>query len=118
MMIFVVTVLPDPLSPDTSMDWLSPKIAILHGYPSGSYDYYATIQIWTTQYRVVVHDHLGLGLSDKPEEYSYSLIEQADMALALWQKLGLKEVHLLGHDYGTNLSDTDKWDLIEYMKSL
>ena len=24
----------------------------------------------------------------------------------------------LGHDYGTGLSDTDKWDLIEYMKSL
>ena len=79
-------------------------IAILHGYPSGSYDYYAALPLWTDQYRVVVHDHLGLGLSDKPEHYSYSLIEQADVALALWQKLGLKEVHLLAHDYGTSVA--------------
>jgi len=79
-------------------------IAILHGYPSGSYDYYAALPYWTKQYRVVVYDHLGLGLSDKPEDYSYSLIEQADVALALWQKLGLKEVHLLAHDYGTSVA--------------
>ena len=79
-------------------------IAILHGYPSGSYDYYAVLPIWIQKYRVVVHDHLGLGLSDKPENYSYSLIEQADVALALWKKLGLTEVHLLAHDYGTSVA--------------
>lgn len=79
-------------------------IVILHGYPSGSYDYYAVLPILTQKHRVVVHDHLGLGLSDKPENYSYSLIEQADVALALWQKLGLDNVHLLAHDYGTSVA--------------
>lgn len=79
-------------------------IAILHGYPSGSYDYYQTLPIWTQRYRLVVHDHLGLGLSDKPQDYSYSLIEQADIALALWQRLGIKAVHLLAHDYGTSVA--------------
>ncbi len=79
-------------------------IAILHGYPSGSYDYHAVLPIWTKKYRVVIHDHLGLGLSEKPDNYSYSLIEQADLALALWKKLGLKEVHLLAHDYGTSVA--------------
>ncbi|MEM9820986.1 MAG: alpha/beta hydrolase [Bacteroidota bacterium] len=79
-------------------------IVILHGYPSASYDYYAVLPYWTNQYRVVVHDHLGFGLSDKPIAYSYSLIEQADIALALWQKLGLKVVHLVAHDYGTSIA--------------
>ncbi len=79
-------------------------LAILHGYPSASYDYHAVLPFWTRHYRVVVHDHLGLGLSDKPEAYSYSLIDQADIALDLWQKLGLQEVHLLAHDYGTSVA--------------
>ncbi|MFT5165326.1 MAG: pimeloyl-ACP methyl ester carboxylesterase [Saprospiraceae bacterium] len=79
-------------------------IVILHGYPSGSYDYYAVLPILAQKYRVVIHDHLGLGLSDKPENYSYSLIEQAEVALALWQKLGLDKVHLLAHDYGTSVA--------------
>jgi len=82
----------------------SETIAILHGYPSGSYDYHAVLPIWTKKYRVVIHDHLGLGLSEKPDNYSYSLIEQADVALALWKELGLKEVHLLAHDYGTSVA--------------
>lgn len=79
-------------------------IVILHGYPSCSYDYYAILPILTKSYRVIIHDHLGFGLSDKPLDYSYSLVEQADMAVALWQSLGLKEVHLLAHDYGTSVA--------------
>lgn len=78
-------------------------IVISHGFPTCSYDYYEVLPILTQKYRVVVHDHLGFGLSDKPLNYSYSLLEQADYALGLWQKLGLKEVHLLGHDYGTSV---------------
>lgn len=79
-------------------------IAVLHGFPSCSYDYYAVLPIWAKQYRVIIHDHLGFGLSDKPQNYSYSLIEQADMALALWQQLGLESVHLVAHDYGTSVA--------------
>lgn len=78
-------------------------LVISHGFPSCSYDYYQVLPILTQRYRVIVHDHLGFGLSDKPLDYSYSLVEQADFALGLWQKLGLKEVHLLGHDYGTSV---------------
>jgi pimeloyl-ACP methyl ester carboxylesterase len=79
-------------------------LVILHGYPSCSYDYYKVLPLLYDKYRVIIHDHLGFGLSEKPLNYSYSLIEQADMALALWQKLGLKEVHLLAHDYGTSVA--------------
>jgi len=79
-------------------------IAVLHGYPSCSYDYYAVLPFFTKKYRVVIHDHPGFGLSSKKAEYSYSLIEQADVAIALWKHLGLEEVHLLAHDYGTSVA--------------
>ncbi len=79
-------------------------IVILHGYPSCSYDYYAVLPILTQKYRVIIHDHLGLGLSDKPDDFSYSLLEQADTALILWKQLKLNHVHLLAHDYGTSIA--------------
>ena len=79
-------------------------ICILHGYPSCSYDYYRVLPLLTSKYRVIVHDHLGFGLSGRPLNYSYSLIEQADVALAFWETLGLDNIHLLAHDYGTSVA--------------
>lgn len=81
-----------------------PVIVILHGYPTSSYDYYKVLPELSKQYRVIVHDHLGFGFSDKPLDYSYSLIDQADVALQLWKQLGLKKVTLLAHDYGTSVA--------------
>ena len=52
----------------------------------------------------MVHDHLGFGFSDKPDSLTYSLIDQADVALELWRKLGLKKVSILAHDYGTSIA--------------
>ena len=62
-----------------------PPLLILHGYPSSSHDYLAALPRLTQNYRVVLHDHLGFGLSQKPSDYSYSLLEQAEVALALWR---------------------------------
>lgn len=79
-------------------------LVILHGYPTSSFDYHTVLPELSQHYRVIIHDHLGFGFSDKPKNYSYSLIEQADYALALWQKMGLQKVHLLAHDYGTSVA--------------
>ena len=79
-------------------------LAILHGYPTSSYDYYKVLPALSEKYNVIIHDHLGFGFSDKPLEYSYSLIEQSDVALQLWKQLGLKKITLLAHDYGTSVA--------------
>lgn len=79
-------------------------LAILHGYPTSSYDYYKVLPELSKKYNVIIHDHLGFGFSDKPLAYSYSLIEQADVALQLWKQLGLKNITLLAHDYGTSVA--------------
>jgi pimeloyl-ACP methyl ester carboxylesterase len=82
----------------------SKTMVVLHGYPTSSYDYYKVLPELSKHYRVIIHDHLGFGFSDKPIDYSYSLLDQADLALQLWQLLGVKKVHLLAHDYGTSVA--------------
>ncbi len=78
-------------------------ICILHGYPTCSYDYYKC-EPYLSNYRVVIHDHLGFGLSDKPQKYSYNLEDQATIAIKLWKKLGIEKMHLIAHDYGTSIA--------------
>ena len=82
----------------------SKTMVVLHGYPTSSYDYYKVLPELSKHYRVIIHDHLGFGFSDKPLDYSYSLLDQADLALQLWQQLGVKKVHLLALDYGTSVA--------------
>lgn len=79
-------------------------ILLLHGFPTSSFDFHLALGRLARERRVIVHDHLGFGFSDKPEHFSYSLIEQADVALMVWQKLGVTRGHLLAHDYGTSVA--------------
>ncbi|GJM34436.1 MAG: putative hydrolase LipZ [Saprospiraceae bacterium] len=87
---------------DTGSD--KPAILVLHGYPSSTHDFHRVLPLLASRYRLILHDHLGFGLSDKPSDYSYSLIDQADIAVKLWQKLGIKQGVLLAHDYGTSIA--------------
>jgi pimeloyl-ACP methyl ester carboxylesterase len=80
-----------------------PVLCILHGFPTSSFDYWKVLDKLQDKFRVIVHDHLGFGFSDKPLDYSYSLIEQADMALELWKQLNVKQAFILAHDYGTSI---------------
>jgi pimeloyl-ACP methyl ester carboxylesterase len=79
-------------------------ILVLHGFPSSSLDFHRVIDRLAESHRVVLHDHLGFGLSDKPRRYSYSLVEQAEHAVALWRRLGITSGHLVTHDYGTSVA--------------
>lgn len=79
-------------------------LVVLHGYPTFSYDYWRVLPYLSQFYRVIIHDHLGFGLSDKPMNYSYSLIDQADVAIAIWKQLGVEHAHLVAHDYGTSIA--------------
>ena len=89
---------------DTEKDSPKETLVILHGYPTSSFDYYKVLPELSKRYRVILHDHVGLGFSDKPIDYSYSLKDQATIALQLWKQLELKKVTLLAHDYGTSVA--------------
>ncbi len=79
-------------------------LVILHGYPTSSFDYYKVLPYLSEKYRVIIHDHLGFGYSEKPLNYSYSLIEQADIAIQLWKFLKITQATVLAHDYGTSIA--------------
>ncbi len=79
-------------------------LLVLHGFPTSSLDFHRVLDALAGEYRVIVHDHPGFGFSDKPADYSYSLLEQAEIAFELWRELGVGSGHLVAHDYGTSVA--------------
>jgi len=76
----------------------------LHGFPSSSLDWRAAIEIIDSPRRMLLLDFPGFGLSAKPSDYSYSLVEQADRVVQLLRSRCLEQVHLVAHDMGTSVA--------------
>ncbi|MFQ5526980.1 MAG: alpha/beta fold hydrolase [Thermoanaerobaculia bacterium] len=81
-----------------------PALVLIHGFPTSSFDFHRVFDRLAESFRVIAHDHIGFGFSDKPLDYSYSLLEQAEYAAELWWQLGVRRAHLLAHDYGTSVA--------------
>ena len=85
-----------------------PTLLMLHGNPSWSYLFRKVVPLINEAgYRTILIDYVGHGKSDKPSEetnYSYDRhlewLRQAFKQLDDDRDLALKEVVLLGHDYG------------------
>jgi len=77
-----------------------PVLLMLHGNPTWSFYYRNLIKYFHKSYRVVAIDHLGCGLSDKPQGFSYTLENHIENVEALVEHLGLKDVTLVLHDWG------------------
>lgn len=81
-----------------------PTLLLIHGFPTSSWDW---IEIWPLlegHYRLVTLDMLGFGFSDKPHRHAYSLFEQADIHEELLRLLGIRNYHILAHDYGDTVA--------------
>jgi haloalkane dehalogenase len=75
-------------------------VLMLHGNPTWSFYYRELVKTLAPTRRCVVPDHIGMGLSEKPENYRYTLAQRIDDVAALVAQLGLKRVHLVVHDWG------------------
>ena len=78
-------------------------VIMLHGNPTWSFYYRSLIKKLSPRYRIIVPDHIGCGLSDKPDEgkYDYRLKSRVDDLDALYQHLNLKrKISLVVHDWG------------------
>lgn len=75
-------------------------VLMLHGNPTWSFYYRHLVGSLAPTMRCVVPDHVGMGLSDKPADYSYTLGTRIADIEALVSSLGLKRVHLVVHDWG------------------
>ena len=56
------------------------------------------------KYHVLAADFLGFGFSDKPRNYPYSILDQADLLEALLKEKGIERVHIISHDYGDTVA--------------
>lgn len=79
-------------------------LLLIHGFPSGSWDWHRLWGALSQRYRVIACDMLGFGFSAKPRGYRYSLLDQADLQQALLDHLGTQTCHLLAHDYGDSVA--------------
>jgi pimeloyl-ACP methyl ester carboxylesterase len=75
-------------------------ILMLHGNPTWSFYYRNLVQTFSPKYRTVVPDHMGCGLSDKPQNYEYSLESHIQNTFKLIQFLKLRRIILVVHDWG------------------
>ena len=76
-----------------------PVLAV-HGNPTWSFYWRKLVEKYSLDRRVIAVDHLGCGLSDKPQNYNYCLTQHRDNLLALIFNLELQNITLVVHDWG------------------
>lgn len=79
-----------------------PVLLMSHGNPTWSFYWRDLILALSGRYRVVAVDHIGCGLSEKPsaKQYSFRLDRRAADLNELIEKLDLREITLVAHDWG------------------
>jgi len=75
-------------------------IVCIHGNPTWSFYYRKVIAELRGEARVLAVDHIGCGLSDKPQVYNYCLKQHVENLVEFIVRLDLHRVLLLVHDWG------------------
>lgn len=78
-------------------------LVMVHGTPTWSFLYRHLVKGLSDSYRCIVPDHIGFGLSDKPEDWSYRPPDHAQNLRALIEHLGLHDIVLVVHDFGGSI---------------
>ena len=77
-----------------------PVLLFVHGNPTWSFAWRNFIKALSPNYRCVAVDHIGCGRSDKPQDYEYTLANHIANLTRLIEHLDLREITLVGHDWG------------------
>jgi haloalkane dehalogenase len=76
------------------------NLLLLHGNPSWSFYYRKLILALRGSHRLIAVDHIGCGLSDKPQKYPYTLAQHISNVERLVEQRGLRDITLVVHDWG------------------
>ncbi len=83
----------------------APVMALVHGFPTCSIDWFDVAERLTPRYRVCMLDFPGFGFSDKPHGWGYSLRRDAELLdHYLNQIVGAQSVVMVAHDRGDSVS--------------
>jgi len=84
-------------------------LLLLHGGPGGPCDELLPLEALADERPVIFYDQLGGGKADRPDDPGLWRIERfVGEVVQVRKALGLKEVHICGHSWGTTLA-------VEYM---
>jgi pimeloyl-ACP methyl ester carboxylesterase len=75
-------------------------ILFVHGTPEWSFGFRDLIKELSKNYRCIAIDHLGFGLSDKPEKGNYTCEAHAYRLQKFIQQLDLENINLVANDFG------------------
>ena len=96
-------------------------ILMLHGNPTWSFFYRELIKAFSLQYRTIVPDHIGCGLSSKPNAYEYDFRLKSRIADldVLVKRLNLDQnITLIVHDWGGMIGISWALDHLDKVKRL
>jgi pimeloyl-ACP methyl ester carboxylesterase len=79
-------------------------LLLVHGFPTSSFDWAPVWPELSKGRELHALDMLGFGLSDKPQDYPYSIHASADQWQAYVQDRQLTDVAILAHDYGNTVA--------------
>ena len=80
-------------------------LLVLHGGPGATHHYLKPLGALADERPVIFYDQLGSGRSDRPTDTTLWRVERFVEELAqVREALGLREIHLLGHSWGTMLA--------------
>jgi haloalkane dehalogenase len=73
---------------------------MVHGNPAWSFAWRNLIKGLSGEYRTLAVDHIGCGLSDKPQDYPYRLERHIDNLCRFIEQTTLERITLIAHDWG------------------
>jgi pimeloyl-ACP methyl ester carboxylesterase len=83
----------------------APVLALVHGFPTCSIDWFEVAERLSARYRVCMLDFPGFGFSDKPRGWGYSLRRDAKLLdHYLAQIVGAESVVMVAHDRGDSVA--------------
>lgn len=77
-----------------------PPIVFVHGNPTWSFMFRGLIRDLSLKHRCIAPDHIGFGLSDKPDHWGYTPELHARNLARLIEKLRLPQFALVVHGFG------------------
>jgi haloalkane dehalogenase len=75
-------------------------LLFVHGTPTWSFEWRHLIRDLSQSHRCVAPDHLGFGLSERPEGFAYTPEAHAENLAAFVRALDLRDITLIVHDFG------------------
>ena len=75
-------------------------VVMVHGNPTWSFYYRNLIEKLSSSHRAIAVDHIGCGLSDRPQKYGYRFSDHISNLSKLMQTIDTENGTLVVHDWG------------------